>query len=231
MNQGILIAIEGIDGAGKTTQVDLLRRFLEDHNQACVTSKEPTDGPWGKKIRATASTGRLPLADELQLFVNDRQEHIKTLISPALQAGKIVILDRYFYSTIAYQGSRGADWRAVEEMMRFAPVPDATLILDAEPDMTLRRITNDRGDEPNEFEKHGSLSECRNVFLELRTRPEVHLIDATRSVDDVQRQIMDVLLDGVLMSKRCGKSYGCDGHYCSLRATNSCQWALMASEI
>ncbi len=225
MSNGILIAVEGIDGAGKTTQVELLRQFLQQHEQACVSSKEPTDGQWGRMIRATAATGRLPLDEELSLFIRDRKEHIETLIAPSLAAGKIVILDRYFYSTIAYQGSRGARWQDVENLMTFAPVPDVTLILDADPDVTLGRITSHRGEQPNEFEKHESLQACRNVFNALAHRPEVHMIDATKSQYDVQRQIMDVLLKGVLRSKRCGKSYGCDGDYCSLRQANVCQWA------
>ena len=64
---------------------------------------------WGRKIRESATTGRMTLADELEAFVQDRQQHIRELILPSLQAGKVVILDRYFYSTIAYQGARGAD--------------------------------------------------------------------------------------------------------------------------
>ena len=227
MTQGILIAIEGIDGAGKTTQVQLIREFLEAHGQQCVTSKEPTDGQWGRAIRATAASGRLPLEDELELFVKDRKEHIAQLINPALNDDKIVILDRYFYSTIAYQGSRGAAWKRGEQMMDFALVPDATIILDAETGITLDRIRDGRGEQPNEFEKQSSLDLCRKVFRSLGHRPEVHFVDATNSVENVQASILQILLDGPLKAKRCGKQYGCDGLYCSLRQSSTCQWALL----
>src|SRR5260370_25230495 len=99
-NRSILIAIEGIDGAGKTTQVERLAQALRVVGQELVISKEPTNGRWGKKIRESAANGRLPLKEELKAFINDRTEHVRNVIQPALDTGKIVILDRYFYSTI-----------------------------------------------------------------------------------------------------------------------------------
>ena len=101
-NSGLLIAIDGIDGAGKTTQVEFLRKVFSDAGMEVVCSKEPTDGEWGSKLRESAQNGRLSLEDELDLFVKDRRDHVETLITPELEAGKIVILDRYYYSTITY---------------------------------------------------------------------------------------------------------------------------------
>jgi dTMP kinase len=105
----ILIAIEGIDGAGKTTQVQMLREALERIGEHPVASKEPTNGRWGKLIKESATTGRLSIEDELNAFLHDRTEHVDSLVSPELNKGGIVILDRYFYSSIAYQGSRGGE--------------------------------------------------------------------------------------------------------------------------
>src|SRR5207253_402183 len=103
---GILIAIEGIDGAGKTTQVARLCKALEAVGETVVRSKEPTNGPHGRRVRESAQNGRLDPHEELATFLDDRREHVATVIGPALGRGEIVILDRYFYSTIAYQGPR-----------------------------------------------------------------------------------------------------------------------------
>jgi dTMP kinase len=107
--EGILLAVDGIDGAGKTTQVKLLADALRAAGENVLASKEPTDGQWGRRLRQSAQNGRLSLEDELHAFIEDRKEHVATTILPALAAGSVVLLDRYFYSTIAYQGARGAD--------------------------------------------------------------------------------------------------------------------------
>src|SRR4051794_28178129 len=123
-----------------------------------IRSKEPTDGPWGRKIRASAATGRMSLADELHAFTEDRKQHVREVILPALAAGKAVVLDRYFYSTIAYQGTRGADTAAVANRMReIAPVPDVTFLIDVPPAVGVDRITANRGESPNQFEQSDDL--------------------------------------------------------------------------
>src|SRR5947209_1050262 len=133
--RGVLIAIEGIDGAGKTTQVNRLAEVLRSvGGLEVVTSKEPTNGRWGQKIRQSAASGRLPLEEELEAFIQDRLEHVAQIIVPSLAADKVVILDRYFYSTIAYQGARGADIAYLDRHMReIAPVPDVVYVLDIDP--------------------------------------------------------------------------------------------------
>ena len=104
---GILVAFEGIDGAGKTTQATLLEQWLHDSGIALVRTKEPTNGRWGKLVRESAATGRLAPAEELNAFLQDRKEHVETLLAPSLREGKAVIVDRYYFSTAAYQGARG----------------------------------------------------------------------------------------------------------------------------
>ena len=93
--KGVLVAFEGIDGAGKTTQLQALADVLTAAGQTVVTSKEPTNGPWGRRIRESAVTGRMSLADELDAFIHDRAEHAEQLVEPALRSGLIVLLDRY----------------------------------------------------------------------------------------------------------------------------------------
>ncbi len=150
---GILIAVEGIDGAGKTTQVQLLGEALRTAGEEPILSKEPTDGVWGQKIRESAQNGRMTLGRELAAFLKDRREHIREKVAPGLAEGKIVILDRYFYSTIAYQGARGAGREELRRRMAEFPLPDVVLLLDADPAVTLGRISNGRNEEPNEFER------------------------------------------------------------------------------
>src|SRR4051812_21534342 len=96
--RGVLVAVEGIDGAGKTTQTRLVADRLRALGFDVVTSKEPTTGRWGQMLRDSALTGRLEPAEELAAFVADRREHVATLIEPALGAGKIVLVDRYYFS-------------------------------------------------------------------------------------------------------------------------------------
>jgi dTMP kinase len=121
---GWLVVVEGIDGAGKST---VLRR-LADHCAARgltpVVSGEPTRGQWGMKLRESMTAGRLSLDEELALFIQDRAEHVATLIRPAMARGEVVLLDRYYFSTAAYQGARGANpaW-VLAENEKFAPEP------------------------------------------------------------------------------------------------------------
>src|ERR1043166_7217096 len=150
---GVLIAFEGIDGAGKTTQAVQLERILREAGQGVVRSKEPTDGTWGQIIRKSAQNGRLPPKEELEIFIKDREEHVRTLISPALDQGKIVILDRYYFSTLAYQGERGIPVGEMKlRMEELFPIPDAVFLLNVDPELSINRI-GIRGDTHNAFER------------------------------------------------------------------------------
>lgn len=189
---GLFIVLEGIDGTGKSTQTRQLADWFRSLGREVVESREPTDGPWGRQLRASAATGRLSPEEELELFLRDRREHVEQVIQPALTEGKVVILDRYYFSTMAYQGARGFD--PVEIRRRnevFAPVPDLLFILDLDVDAALERI-GVRGDRANEFEKRDSLEKCREIFLSLAGEPFVHLIPTERGIDDVQQRIRDV---------------------------------------
>lgn len=185
----MFIVIEGIDGTGKSTQVKRLGEWLSSEGREVVLSREPTDGPWGKKLRDSAASGRLSPEDELQYFLNDRRQHADELISPSLAAGKVVILDRYYFSTMAYQGARGFDPAEIRRLNEdFAPVPDLLIILDLDVDVALERI-GVRGDTANEFEKRDNLERCREIFLSLKDEPFVAVIDSSGSLDDVQSAI------------------------------------------
>jgi dTMP kinase len=190
---GLFIVIEGIDGTGKSTQVRRLGEWFEKRGREVVLSREPTDGPWGRKLRESAATGRLSPEDELQYFLNDRRQHVKEKIKPALAEGKVVILDRYYFSTMAYQGARGFDPAEIRRLNEaFAPVPDLLLILDLDVDTAHQRIGH-RGDSTNEFEKREGLEKCREIFLSLRDEPFVRVVDASGSLDEVSSKIFAIV--------------------------------------
>jgi dTMP kinase len=193
MQTGFFIVLDGIDGTGKSTQARRLGEWFEKQGREVVLSREPTDGPWGKILRESAATGRLSPQDELQYFLNDRRQHVEELIKPALAAGKVVILDRYYFSTMAYQGARGFDPAEIRRMNEdFAPEPDLLLILDLDVDTAHQRIGH-RGDSANEFEKRESLEKCREIFLSLEDEPFVRVVDASGSLDEVSSKILAIV--------------------------------------
>jgi dTMP kinase len=190
MATGLFIVIEGIDGTGKSTQAKRLADWFRTQGREVVLSREPTDGPWGAKVRESAATGRLAPEEELEYFLNDRRQHVEELIKPSLAGGKVVILDRYYFSTMAYQGARGFDPANIREKNEaFAPLPDLLLILDLDVDQALARI-GVRGDTANEFEKRENLEYCRKVFLSLADEPFTRVIPTSGSPDEVTGRII-----------------------------------------
>lgn len=193
MSQGIFIVVEGIDGTGKSTQSKRLAEWFRSRGREVVLSREPTDGPWGKKLRESATTGRLSAEEELECFLNDRREHVEMSIKPALAEGKVVILDRYYFSMMAYQGARGFDPAEIRRRNEvFAPQPDLLLILDLSVESAHGRI-GARGDTANEFEQRDTLSRCREIFLSLREEPFACVIDAEPSLNEVTADILSVV--------------------------------------
>lgn len=179
---GLLIAIEGIDGAGKTTLALGLAQELNKLGIEPVLTKEPTSGPHGTALRQSATAGRLSPADELKLFVADRREHVGQLLHPALAAGRVVILDRYYFSNAAYQGAAGLDSAEIlAQNEAFAPKPDLLLLLDLPPGIGLSRIAA-RGDRANAFENEANLTRCRRIFQGIG---EAVRIDATQPAEVV----------------------------------------------
>jgi dTMP kinase len=184
LNGGLLVALEGIDGAGKTTQAGLLERFLQRLGLEVVRTKEPTTGPWGMKVRNSKFTQRLSEEEELDCFLKDRAEHVEQLIKPALARGAAVLVDRYYYSTVAYQGARGLDPQALLARNRaFAPKPHLVALFDLEPSAGLARI-HTRGLGQDLFEGLDALTKCRAIFNSLN-EPHVAKLDAALSEAEV----------------------------------------------
>ncbi|HMO84465.1 MAG TPA: dTMP kinase [Lacipirellulaceae bacterium] len=231
---GIFIAVDGIDGAGKTTQVERLRAALERAGEQVISSKEPTNGRWGRKLRESARNGRLSPQDELEAFVADRHDHVESVIGPALADGKIVLVDRYFYSTIAYQGARSGiePCTLYSQMRELFPVPDLALLVDVLPEVGVHRISHSRGESPNEFERIDALRDTRAAFLKLLDcAPEITLVNGHGDIDHVFHECSHTLVDGALREKRCFKSYECDIFFCSFRETGECTWPSLRAKV
>ena len=197
---GLLVAIEGIDGTGKSTVAATLAQWCGERGLACVFSREPTNIGPGRKLRQSMETGRLSMEEELELFRLDRKEHVERSIGPALAENQIVILDRYYWSNAAYQGARGADVAGIIAANEaIAPVPDLILFMDIEVPVSLARI-HGRGDVPNDFEERESLEKTRAIFTALHEkgdRPSVR-VDASRDLRSVCAEALRVFKETAL---------------------------------
>jgi dTMP kinase len=195
--RGALVVIEGIDGCGKSTQARMLAERLRAAGLDVVTTREPTDGEHGRRLRTSAASGRLAPREELDLFVADRREHVRHTIAPALAAGRVVIVDRYYFSTAAYQGARGID---PDEIVRaneaFAPVPDLLVLLDVPVARCLERIAG-RGGPADLFEAAEELRRVQAVFDRI-DRPFALRVDGSGSEAEVHERIVRALDERVL---------------------------------
>ena len=200
MKKGILIAIEGIDGSGKSVIAKELVNFLNAAGYDAILLKEPTDSIYGEKIRK--STERLPPEEELELFLLDREIDVRKRILPALEKGKVIVMDRYYYSNIAYQSARGIDAEKIRSMNeKFAPKPDLVIVLDVSPETALRRIKH-RG-RLTAFESQDYLEKVRENFLKLADDRTI-VLNAERGIEDVKKDVFAIV-------KQLLDSYGSRG--------------------
>ncbi len=190
--KGLLWVFEGIDGSGKSTQARLLYEALRRRQIPVVLSHEPTDSPYGRKLRQLAQAGRDTLTpqEECALFVEDRKIHVHDLIAPRLEAGEIVILDRYYFSTMAYQGALGLDPLKIRrENERFSPRPDRLFLIETPVALGLERIRTQRGEVPDLFEKEHYLEQVAAIFATLHDDFVVHL-DGRDTVASIHAAVM-----------------------------------------
>tara|TARA_B100000886_G_scaffold140946_1_gene95486 strand:- start:193 stop:777 length:585 start_codon:yes stop_codon:yes gene_type:complete len=180
----VLINLEGIDGCGKSTQSQFLMDKFESDNEKIVLLKEPTNGKYGQKLWEMLS-GKIEATTEeiLELFVLDRREHVNQKIQPALDEGKIVLMDRYYYSTMAYQAAAGIDVNRIKKDNEFAPKPDIVLIFDLPADLAMKRVRSHSV--ADVFEKEEYLERVRKAYLNLEGDSLVRIIDATRTPEKI----------------------------------------------
>ncbi|WP_202943361.1 dTMP kinase [Acidothermus cellulolyticus] len=201
---GFFVAFEGGEGAGKSTQVELLARYLADRGYEVVVSREPGGTPLGHRLREILLDPREPAPSpraEALLYAADRAEHVAKVIRPALARGAIVISDRYVDSSLAYQGGgRDLSPRDVEQLSRFATSglrPDLTVLLDVPPDEGLARTgRRDRAPDRLQAEDAAFHERVRNVFRQrAEADPERYLvIDARLSAADIHRLVVQRIL-------------------------------------
>ena len=193
MKRGLLIAFEGIDGTGKSTQLPLLADWLRGQGCAVVETRDPTDGPYGREIRALyRDRSRVSRERELELFVLDRRQHVTECILPALEQGRIVLTDRYYFSTAAYQGAGGSDPAAIFAANAFAPEPDLVLLLTLPVGEGVARIRDLRGETLNDFEQQEQLEKVAALFASFPHDCIVR-IQAARPVAAVQAAIREAV--------------------------------------
>ncbi len=194
LTKGVFIVIDGIDGSGKTTQARLLAERYIAQGFTVTQTKEPTNGPWGLKIREIAQHGREGVSPEyeLELFLKDRDEDVSNTILPALEKKHIVIADRYYYSTIAYQGAIGIEPKYLQKINqeRF-PRPDLAILLDVPPEKGISRILKGRKEKNNKgFEQETYLRLVRKIFRTLTSDPVVREVDGTSAISVVFENII-----------------------------------------
>lgn len=189
---GILIAFEGIDGGGKSTQVSLLAERWRSEGRDIVLTSEPTKGAYGRLLRDSAEKKtRLSAEEELELFMRDRASHVDSVIRPSLERGCVVITDRYFLSTVAYQGARGLDPTLILDLNEGKfPIPDCALLLEISVKQGLDRVRR-RGRE-DAFENERSLEKVATAFS-LINRDYIVRIDADRNATDVAISVKEAL--------------------------------------
>ncbi|MCX7766722.1 MAG: dTMP kinase [Candidatus Sumerlaeia bacterium] len=190
--RGLLIAIEGIDGAGKTTQAKKLVEYLKQKGYPGVYLYEPTHGKYGKRLRQQAQAGRVSPEEEFKLFLKDRKEDVKQNILPALSEGKIVILDRYYYSSMAYQGARGLDPEMIRKANeRIAPRADMVLYLKLPIKKSAERILKKRNTALDKFEGESYQRRVARIYNKMsQYLPEFKTIDARGDEEAVHKKIV-----------------------------------------
>ena len=203
MQKGLFITFEGTDGSGKTTQLNLIKEYLENKGFDCVVTREPGALDFGKKIRDILLNSDENISDnaEMFLFLADRAQHIDKFIKPALNDGKIVLCDRHVDSTLAYQGyGRNRDVEMLRKLNNIAVsgvIPDLTLLFDVSEENAAKRL--DRVKDRMELSGKEIYNGVRRGYLLLqKEEPQrIKLIDANNSINivyNISKELIDELI-------------------------------------
>ncbi len=193
--RGKFVTFEGADGSGKTTQIEMIKKYLEEKGYECFLTREPGGSALGNKIREILLhyDGEVDSLCELLLYMADRAQHVNTVIRPALERGQIVLCDRYTDSSVAYQGyARGLDVERIIKLNKIATEdlePDLTIVFDVETEIAIKRV----GEIKDRLEQEGIEfhKKLRKGYLELAKRfPErIKVVNANLSIEEVFSQV------------------------------------------
>ena len=186
LSKGYLIAVEGIDGSGKTTIAKRIVEWLSMRNISALYTSEPTKSPIGSLIKEKiiSAETRQDARIEALLFAADRLWHVVNEILPSLSKSIIVVTDRYYFSSIAYQGALGAPINWIREINKFAPKPDLSIYIDITPEEAIRRKKR-QGDVKKLFENIKYLSKVREIYLDMVNNGELTLINGMKPLEEV----------------------------------------------
>lgn len=192
--RGFFICVEGLDGCGKTTQTKLLVRRLRRKRYDAIYTAEPSRGKIGKFIKRHCLHGekRVSSIIEALLFAADRFEHVEDVIVPAIGKGKIVVSDRYVYSSLAYQGAAGLDLEWIEKVNEHAIHPDLAFFIDVKPEIVVKRLKPKK----SVMENLQTQQKVREVYMKFVENGELVKIDGNGSVQEVAESILKVALKG-----------------------------------
>jgi len=188
---GKFIVIEGLDGSGQSTQVSHLAEFLANRGHNVVATKEPTmDSNYGREIRRVLDEHiEMDPLEFQKLYAKDREEHLNNKVIPALKEGKVVISDRYFFSTFAFGTAHGSDLETLIELNSNFLYPDIIFLLQVKPKICIKRI-EERGSHKDLFEKEERLAKVWDVYKTLPARfKNMKVIDGERSVGEIADEI------------------------------------------
>ena len=197
--KGLFITFEGADGCGKTTQIDLLNKYLKSKNKQTLLTREPGAAGLGEKIREILLNydGEVSPQCESFLFLADRAQHVNCIIKPALDEGKIVLCDRHTDSTVAYQGyGRMLDIDRINLLNNIATgglKPDLTIVFDIDVETSMQRV----GKNKDRMESAGIefFKRVKNGFLEIaKKEPDrVKVINSSDTIENIHKQVVELI--------------------------------------
>ncbi len=190
--RGIFICLEGIDASGKSTQARWLVRNLRSRGFDAIYTTEPSKGEVGSFIRqyVLQRKRRVPAVVEALLFAVDRVDHVESKIEPALESGKIVVSDRYVYSSLAYQGAAGLDINWIKQVNSMALPPDLAIYIDAPPEVVLKRMRRRK----SIMETFENQRRVREVYMQMVREERLVLVDGNRPASEVAQNILAMVL-------------------------------------
>ena len=191
--RGAFICIEGLDASGKTTHTHYLVDDLRRRGFKAVYTTEPSPGKIGEFIRGYVlhRKKRVSSVVEALLFAGDRVDHIERLVKPALQKGKIVVCDRYLYSSLAYQGAAGLNLNWIRQINRNALTPDLAIYLDVRPEVVLKRMRRKK----SVMERLQIQRKVEEIYMQLVEDGLLVRVEGNRAKDEVSKSILAVALD------------------------------------